>query len=112
MARPRLRIVGSRGRWTAEAGPETLPVLHATWWSPRTGDYCDPMAGVNLQGARYVDYAARLRQTDRAIIQRDADPDSLTRDGYLGVFRFVDLEIAAAGAISLKIVERIADAKP
>jgi len=111
MSRKQVRILGSVGRWTAEADGETLPVLHNQWWDVRSGTYLDPMEGVPQDRGKWPDYVARLRECDRAIIQKDADPITLRRSGYIGVFRFADLDVREDGAIALKIVERLSDAK-
>lgn len=112
MPRRAVHISGSIGRWTAEADGETLPVLHTTWWNVASGEYLDPMKGAKLDGAKYTAYVERLRSCDRAIMQKDTDSVTLRRGGYVGVFRFTDLDVRQDGSISLEIVERIADFKP
>ena len=107
MAHLRMKIVGRRGRWLADAGGEALPVLHGNWRVP-PDRYRDPMDGVDADGAKYVEYVAALRAGDRAIIQRDAGPDDLSRAGYVGVFRYADLEIGEDHSIALRLTERIA----
>lgn len=69
------------------------------------------MAGVNCDGARYTDYVDALAKGDRAIVQRDKSGDDLSRDGYIGLFRYEDFCRNEDGSISLKIVERLANAR-
>lgn len=109
--RPRVRIRGSRGRWTAEADGETLPVLHSTFWNVRTGRYHSPGEGFDPAGGKFTELQHLLRHGDRVIMQKDSDPVTLARAAYIGVFRYADLDIAADGAVSLKITHRIADAR-
>ena len=111
MRRPQVKVTGSIGRWTAEADGETLPVLHSQHWDVRSGNYLDPMKGVSKDRGKWPDYVARLHECDRVIIQKDTDPDTLRRDGYIGVFRFTNLDVREDGSIALRIIERLADAK-
>ncbi len=104
----RLRITGARGDWTADVEGVRLPVIHTTW---RDGPnkYRDPMVGEKLDGKRYQGYVELLLRSTEVVLQRDADPQSLARNGYVGVFSFVDLDVEAGGAISLNLTKRVAD---
>jgi len=105
---PRIvHIQGKRGAWTAEVEGRQLAVLHSSWRQGASG-YHDPMEGVKLDGKRYRDLVDALKTYDLAVVQRDAG-ENLDRDGYVGVFRFKDLEIGPGGEISLILTERFAD---
>ena len=109
--RPAVHIKGSRGRWTAEADGETLPVLHSTFWDVGTGLYRSPGEGFDPAGRKFTELQQLLRGGDRIIMQKDADPVTLARAAYIGVFRYADLDIGADGAVRLTIIQRIADAR-
>lgn len=103
-----VKIVGKRGEWLASVDGEPLPVIHNTWRVGKDG-YSDPKEGVDRDGEKYLEYVARLRETDRVVLQEDREDGSLARADYIGVFRFSDLAVAEDGAISLKLVARVAD---
>ena len=109
--RPRsVLITGARGDWIVDVEGEKLPVIHDTWWTGRSG-YRDPMAGVDVRGRRYLDYVARLQETDRVVVQRDKGKGSLERDGYVGVFSFRKLVLDPAGPVEMQLTARIASAR-
>ena len=103
-------ITGARGDWIVDVEGERLAVIHDTWWTGRSG-YRDPMAGVDLRGRRYLDYVARLQETDRVVVQRDKGKGSLERDGYVGVFSFRELLVDPAGPVEMQLTARIASAR-
>ncbi len=100
-------ITGGRGDWIVDVEGEPLAVIHDTWWTGKDA-YRDPMVGIDVGSKRYLDYVARLRETDRVVVQRDKD-GSLARDGYVGVFTFRHLEVEPAGPVEMKLVARVAN---
>jgi len=103
-------ITGARGDWIVEVDGERLPVIHDTWWTGKNA-YHDPMQGVDVGAKRYLDYVAKLQQTDRVVVQRDKGNGSLERDGYVGVFRFRDLLVDPGGPVAMQLTERLASAR-
>ncbi len=104
--KPVVKIKGYRGAWYADVEGHRLAVLHDSWWKPPLG-YFDPMIGVDLNGSKYRDLVERLRNSEMAIVQRDKDV-TLSRDGYVGVFRFTNPVIGVEGSIKLDLIQRIA----
>lgn len=104
------KISGARGDWIADVDGERLAVIHDTWWTGRDA-YRDPMEGVDLASKRYVDYVAKLGDTDRVVVQRDKGAGSLEREGYVGVFAFKDLLVHPEGPIELRLTARVANAR-
>ena len=104
-----VRITGARGDWIADVEGERLAVIHSTWWTGKDA-YRDPMVGVDVRAKRYVDYVAKLQETDRVVVQRDKGQGSLERDGYVGVFSFKDLKVDPAGPIEMRLTSRVASA--
>ena len=103
-------ITGARGDWIADVDGERLAVVHDTWWTGRDA-YRDPMVDVDLNAKRYIEYVAKLRETDRVVVQRDKGKGSLERSGYVGVFSFRDLEVDPAGPITMRLTARIAHSR-
>lgn len=101
-------ITGARGDWIVDVEGERLAVIHNTWWTGRDA-YRDPMEGVDVSSKRYLDYVARLKETDRVVVQRDKGNGSLARDGYVGVFSFRRLAVEPAGPIEMQLVARVAN---
>jgi len=101
-----VKITGARGDWTALVGPDRLAVIHNIWWTP-PGRYLDPMHGANLTGKRYNDFVDALQTHDRTVMQKTAADGSFARLGYIGVFTFDSLAVAADGAVSLRITARL-----
>ena len=106
----RVKIKGERGRWTATADGERLAVIHTNWRVGKDG-YHDPMPGIDQNTKRYREFRETLETTDRVILQRDAGPNDLSRDGYIGIFAFKDLEFDKSGGVRLTLVERVANPK-
>ncbi len=69
------------------------------------------MTDADINGAKYRDYVTRLKEGDKCIIQKDADAETLRRRGYVGVFRYSDLQLGDDGSIGLNIIARVADPK-
>ncbi len=103
-------ITGARGDWIADVDGERLAVIHDTWWSGKDA-YLDPMGGVDLAAKRYIDYVAKLRESDRVVVQRDKGDGSLEREGYVGVFSFKDLVVDPSGPIALTLTARVANSR-
>ncbi len=103
-------ITGARGDWIADVEGERLAVIHDTWWSGKNA-YSDPMEGVDVATKRYVDYVAKLRESDRVVVQRDKGQGSLERDGYVGVFTFKDLMVDPTGPIQMTLTARVANSR-
>jgi len=103
-------IAGARGDWIADVDGERLAVIHDTWWTGKDA-YRDPMVDVDVTTKRYLDYVAKLRESDRVVVQRDKGKGSLERDGYVGVFSFRDLEVDPAGPVSMRLIARVASAR-
>lgn len=103
-------ITGARGDWIVDVGGERLAVIHDTWWTGKDA-YRDPMTGINVLSPRYVEYVAKLQETDRVVVQRDKGNGSLERDGYVGVFSFGQLSVDPTGPIEMTIVARTANAR-
>ena len=85
-------------------------MIHGTWWTGKDA-YRDPMVDVDVTLKRYVDYVAKLRESDRVVMQRDKGKGSLDRDGYVGVFSFRDLDVDPLGPVSLRLIGRVASAR-
>jgi hypothetical protein len=83
--------------FTTPGGPARTPTA-TRWW------------GVDVLAKRYVDYVAKLQETDRVVVQRDKGQGSLERDGYIGVFSFKDLKVDPAGPIEMRLTSRLASA--
>lgn len=108
--RHKVKIKATRGVWTADVAGERLGILHAIYWTPPNA-YHDPARGGPDTAKRHADLVEALRRTDRAVVQRDRpEGATATRDGYVGVFRFEGLVIGDDGSITLKLVERVAEA--
>jgi hypothetical protein len=103
-------ITGARGDWIADVEGERLAVIHNTLWTGREA-YRDPMVGVDLGAKRYVDYIAKLQETDRVVVQRDKGQGSLERDGYVGVFSFKDLKVDPDGPVEMTLTARVASSR-
>lgn len=107
----RVRINGARGRWVAEVEGRWLAVLHHSLREGATG-YRAPIAPEHPGQKRFQELVAALEGQDLVVIQRDRDPETLARDGYVGVFRFADLRLdLEALELSLRLTERYADPK-
>ena len=103
-----VKINGERGRWVAEVEGQWLAVLHHT---QRIGphDHFMPLNwGDPRKSRRYQEFEDALKTHDLAVIQRDGDPITLSRDGYVGVFRFANLQIDYSSGIRLRFTERYA----
>lgn len=104
---PSRKIAGARGQWTADVEGVEMAVLHNSWRVGTTG-YFDPMDGFGRDGKKHADLVRALEAGDIAVIQRDKSGDpALSRDGYVGLFRFKDLEIGENGSIRLTLVDRV-----
>jgi hypothetical protein len=101
-------ITGARGDWIVDVEGEKLAVIHNTWWTGKNA-YRDPMVGVDVGGKRYLDYVAKLQETDQVVVQRDRGNGNLERDSYVGVFSFSHLSVDPAGPVEMKLVARIAN---
>lgn len=106
----RVKINGVRGRWIAEVEGRWLAVLHHL--HRRGADGYESMILPEHVGTKRLDELLKaLRENDLVVVQRDADPETLARDGYVGVFRFADLQFDEATGISLRFTGRYADPK-
>ena len=108
MRRKKIKIVGSRGDWTARVAGKRLAVIHNTW-RKNLIDYFDPMTSAAIDGIRYQTFVEALKTYNEVVIQVDAAPGDFSRVGYVGVFSFSDLIIGEDGSIALKIVDRLYD---
>ncbi|MCL4187644.1 MAG: hypothetical protein KJZ85_08550 [Rhodobacteraceae bacterium] len=109
--RRRVHIRGERGRWVAEVEGRWLAVLHQTFRVGPHG-YRAPIPPEHPGQKRFEELARALHEHDLVVVQRDRDPVTLARDGYVGVFRFKDLRVDTdAGEMSLTLTERHADPK-
>lgn len=107
--RPKLKVKAARGAWTAQVDGRQLAVLQQKWWAP-PHRYHDPMLGDASEGPRYTAMLDALQAQNQVVIQRDRGEGATPVTGYIGVFRFEELAIGADGSVSLKLVERTADA--
>jgi len=103
-------ITGAPSDWILDVDGERLAVIHDTWWTGKDL-YRDPMTGVSVLSKRYLEYVAKLQETDRVVVQRDKGNGSLVRDGYVGVFSFRHLLIDSAGPVEMTLVARTANAR-
>ncbi|MBT8417351.1 MAG: hypothetical protein KJO42_07910 [Silicimonas sp.] len=101
-----VKVKGKRGDWTVDMDGTHTAVIHDLWYTP-PGAYHDPMEGVDLKGARYTDFIGALKDSDTVVMQKSKDDGTLARLGYIGVFKFKDLDVADDGAVSLTITERL-----
>ncbi len=99
---PKARIVGHRGQWTASVDGRELPILHTTSRVGQTG-YFDPMAEVGADGEKHRRLTDALIANDVAVMQRTTTDGAFTRDGYVGLFSYGDLEIGDDGSIKLTL---------
>lgn len=106
----RVKINGVRGGWLAEVEGNWLAVLHH---SLREGPdrYRAPIRPQDVGTKRLQGLEAALRTHDLVVVQRDKDPVSLARDGYIGVFRFTDLNFDGVSEFSLRFTEKYAEPK-
>jgi hypothetical protein len=102
-----VKIVGRRGKWLAQVEGDWLPVLHDTWRIGAVG-YCDPMRDVDTSSVKYREFIEALCTHGRAVIQKDAGDETMSRAGYHGVYKIDEKSIANDGSVTLTIVERIA----
>jgi hypothetical protein len=103
-------VTGAPSAWIVDVEGERLAVIHDTWWTGKD-DYRDPMTGVDVTSKRYLEYVAKLQETDRVVVQRDKGNGSLARDGYVGVFSFQQLSIDSDGPVEMKLVSRTANVR-
>jgi hypothetical protein len=108
--RRRVRIIGHRGGWTATVEGRTLGVIHHLY---RQGArYHAPIMPEHVGGAKLRALEQALRENDLVVVQRDKDIETVARDGYVGVFRFTDLDFDPGRGLSLTLTERYADPLP
>ncbi len=103
-------IASGRGDWIADVDGERLAVVHDTWWTGKDV-YRDPMVDVDVTTKRYIEYVAKLRESDRVVVQRDKGNGNLDRSGYVGVFSFRDLDVDPAGPITMRLTARVAHSR-
>jgi hypothetical protein len=103
---PTKKITGLRGQWTADVDGRELAVLHSSHRVGTTG-YFDPHRVEVADGAKQARLAAALRDNDVAVVQRDSDRTNISREGYIGLFSYQDLEIGEDGSIRLTFVDRV-----
>ncbi|MCC6306008.1 MAG: hypothetical protein IT545_12540 [Rhodobacteraceae bacterium] len=107
----RVAIHGERGRWVAEVEGRWLAVLHQTFREGPHG-YRAPIPPEQPGQKRFEELRRALADHDLVVIQRDRDPLTLARAGYVGVFRFKDLRLdLRAGELTLTLTERYADSQ-
>lgn len=107
----RVAIGGERGRWVAEVEGRWLAVIHHSLREGPTG-YRAAIAPEHPGQKRFQEFVAALEAHDLVVVQRDKDPVSLARNGYVGVFRFADLNIDLDSLVlTLRLVARYADPK-
>ena len=103
-----VRITGSHGRWVANVEGHFLAVLHSTFWTP-PNDYFAPSDRAHKPGSNdYLSFVKALETYDLVVMQKDADPNTLSNAGYLAVFCFSKLKFHPTG-IGLSIIKRYAD---
>lgn len=103
---PDKKITGFRGQWTADVAGTELAVLHNTWRVGTTG-YFDPMEKAKSDGEKHKRLTDALASNDVAVMQRDAGDEALTREAFIGLFSYKDLEIGDDGSIKLTLVDRV-----
>lgn len=106
----RVKIQGRRGSYLAEVEGRKLAVLHQTFYSPPYA-YHHPFKNVAFTSPKVQALIEALQDNDLFVLQADADPETLARKGYIGVFRFTDLRVHPEDGLSLRITERYADPK-
>jgi hypothetical protein len=104
--KPYRKIAAHRGQWTADVAGQELAILHNTWRVGTTG-YHDPMERATKEAAKHKRLTEALTANDVAVMKRDAGDDGLSRDGYIGLFSYKDLEIGDDGSITLTLVDRV-----
>ncbi len=86
-----------------------LGVLHHLHRQGRDG-YSAEIFPEHLNQKRFQELVAALEGNDLVVIQRDRDAQTLARDGYVGVFRFTDLNIDTENLrLTLRFTEKYAD---
>lgn len=107
-------IKGVRGKWTAEYEGLTLPVIHnlRVTWTDRPPTYSDDFDQAR-KGKSAADWVAAFDNPNQwVIVQRgvkDADGnETRERDGYVGVFKFANLDLKDGFGCDLNLVDRIA----
>ena len=103
---PEKKITAFRGQWTADVAGEELAVLHNTMRVGTTG-YFDPMEKSKSDQDKHKRLTDALVANDVAVMQRDKDDEALSRDAYIGLFSYKDLEIGDDGSITLTLVDRV-----
>lgn len=112
-------IKGSRGKWTAEYEGQTLPVIHNLRVTRTKGadgvvraKYSDDFDQVRA-GKSAADWVSAFDNPNQwVIVQRGvedaAGTETRARDGYIGVFKFANLDLKSGLGCDLDLVERIA----
>ena len=102
---PTKKIVGHRGQWTADVEGRELAVLHSSYREGTTGYFAPPKE--SRSGAKFDRLRLALENNDVAVMQRDASEGDGSREGYIGLFSYKDLEFGDGNSIRLTLVERI-----
>lgn len=103
---PTKKITTTRGQWTADVEGRELAVLRSGRRVGTTG-YFDPMAVAKADGAKFERLLAALAGNDVAVLQRDEEDAPKSRDGYVGLFSYKDLQVGEDGSITLTFVDRV-----
>lgn len=112
-------IKGTRGKWTAEYEGLTLPVIHNSRIARSKGangtilaKYSDDFEQAR-SGKSASDWVAAFDNPNQWVIVQRGVKDAVgnetrERDGYVGVFKFTNLDLKDGYGCDLDLVERIA----
>lgn len=92
--------------WTADFGGRQLAVLHNTLWNRSDHTYHTEIRPQDKGTKRLDVLLDALRRHDMIVMQRDRSRTDFTRNGYVGVFRFADLDIGD-DQLCLRLTERV-----
>ncbi len=103
----RVNIHPERGRWVPEVEGKWLANLHSSF---RVGldRYEAPIRPEDWGTKRLGELERALKENEPVVVRKDKGPDDLSRDGYIGVFRFKDLIFDAEQGLKLTFVARYA----
>ena len=102
---PTKKIIGYRGQWTADVEGRELPVLNSSYREGTTGYFDAPKE--TREGAKFDRLRQALESNDIAVMQRNASDDGRSREGYIGLFSYKDLEFGDDNSIRLTLVDRV-----
>jgi hypothetical protein len=111
MPRPKYKVHGQRGAWSAKVHGESLPCVHEHWTRRDSNGmyYSDP--GCSSGAVKWKDFISLLETTKRVILTKDKVSENDTvfeREGYIGLFTIDKIE-SGDGFLRFRFLERTAE---